>query len=100
MFPGVLGHSIVGNALKEKKWFLEIIYLHDFGYDARNSIDDIPFGGGPGMIIRPDVIEKALNFIAKKTKRNRYLIYLSPSGKTLNQADLKAFSILAPGHIR
>jgi len=93
MFPGVLGHSIVGNALKEKKWFLEIINLHDFGYDARNSIDDIPFGGGPGMIIRPDVIEKALNFIAKKTKRNRYLIYLSPSGKTLNQADLKAFSI-------
>ena len=66
MFPGVLGHSIIGKALKEKKWFLETINLHDFGYNERNSIDDIPFGGGPGMIIRPDVVEKAVKLSPSK----------------------------------
>ena len=60
IFPGALSYSIIGNALKDKKWSLDIVNLHDFGYGKRKSIDDIPFGGGPGMIIRPDVVEKAL----------------------------------------
>mgnify|MGYP001268253243 CR=1 FL=1 len=60
MFPGVLGHSIIGKALSSNKWSLNIINLHDFGIDNRKSIDDSPFGGGPGMIIRPDVVEKAV----------------------------------------
>ena len=94
MFPGVLGYSIIGNALREKKWFLEIVNLHDFGYDGRKSIDDMPFGGGPGMIIRPDVIEKAVNFITRKSDNFRHLIYMSPSGKTLKQTDLIGFSKL------
>ena len=92
MFPGVLGYSIMGKALKEKKWFLETINLHDFGYDERNSIDDIPFGGGPGMIIRPDVVEKAVHFIDKISNKPRHLIYMSPAGKTLKQTDLIEFS--------
>ena len=92
MFPGVLGYSIIGNALKEKKWSLKVINLHDFGYDARNSIDDLPFGGGPGMIIRADVVEKALKYLEKKTSRNTLLLYMSPSGKPLKQADLIKFS--------
>ena len=58
MFPGTLNHSLIGSALKEKKWTLEVINLHNFGYDSTKSIDDEPFGGGPGMIIRADVIEK------------------------------------------
>ena len=94
MFPGVLGYSIIGNALREKKWSLEIVNLHDFGYDERKSIDDMPFGGGPGMIIRPDVIEKAVNFITRKSDNFRHLIYMSPSGKTLKQTDLIGFSKL------
>ena len=92
MFPGVLGYSIIGNALKEKKWFLEIINLHDFGYNERKSIDDIPFGGGPGMIIRPDVVEKAVNFITKISNSLSHLIYMSPTGKPLKQTDLIEFS--------
>ena len=92
MFPGVLGHSIIGNALKERKWFLEIINLRDFGYDERNSIDDVPFGGGPGMIIRPDVVEKAVNFITNNANEPRHLIYMSPTGKLLKQTDLLKFS--------
>ena len=60
IFPGTLEYSLIGKALKEKKWALDIIDLHDFGYDNRKSIDDEPFGGGPGMVIRPDVVEKAV----------------------------------------
>ena len=92
MFPGVLGHSVIGNALKKKKWFLETINLHDFGYDERNSIDDIPFGGGPGMIIRPDVVEKAVNFITQNSDKSSCFIYMSPAGKLLKQNDLIEFS--------
>lgn len=92
MFPGVLGHSIIGNALKEKKWSLKVVNLHDFGYDKRNSIDDIPFGGGPGMIIRADVVEKAFKSLKIKPSPNNMLLYMSPSGKTLKQSDLRRFS--------
>tara|TARA_Y100000590_G_scaffold468740_1_gene652882 strand:+ start:83 stop:778 length:696 start_codon:yes stop_codon:yes gene_type:complete len=91
MFPGVLNQSIIGRALKEKKWSLNIIDLHEFGHDQKHSIDDSPFGGGPGMVIRPDVIEKAVN-IAKNNKKNIPLIYMTPGGKPLNQRDLIKFS--------
>ena len=70
IFPGVLGHSIIGKALKEKKWFLETINLYDFGHEERNAIDDMPFGGGPGMILRPDVVEKAVINILKNSYVN------------------------------
>ncbi len=92
MFPGVLAHSIVGKALKEKKWSLELINLHDFGFNERNNIDDSPFGGGPGMIVRPDVVEKALNHIKKDLPKKRLLIYMSPSGHKLKQADLEQYA--------
>ena len=92
MFPGTLGYSVIGSALIEQKWFLETINLHDFGYDERNSIDDIPFGGGPGMIIRPDVVENAVNFITNNSNKQSHLIYMSPSGKPLKQSDLIEFS--------
>ena len=94
MFPGVLGYSIVGNALKEKKWSLEIINLHDFGFDQRRNIDDVSFGGGPGMIIRPDVIEKAVNYILHNSKKNKRFIYMTPSGKPLNQVNLEQFCLI------
>ena len=67
MFPGSLGYSVIGNALNNKKFSLEIVNLHNFGIDKRGSVDDEPFGGGPGMVIRADVIEKALNSITFKT---------------------------------
>ncbi len=92
MFPGTLNHSLIGSALKEKKWTLEIINLHNFGYDNTKSIDDEPFGGGPGMIIRADVVEKALLSIEYTNNIKRKLIYLTPSGKPLKQANLLEFS--------
>ena len=92
MFPGTLNHSLIGSALKEKKWTLEVINLHNFGYDNTKSIDDEPFGGGPGMIIRADVVEKALLSIEYPNHIKRKLIYLTPSGTPLKQANLLEFS--------
>ena len=91
MFPGSLGHSILGKSLKENKWSLNIINLHDFGFDKRKSIDDEPFGGGPGMIIRPDVVEKALLFLNKQDSNQCKFIYFTPSGMPLKQENLLEF---------
>ena len=91
MFPGSLGYSILGKALNEKKWLLNIVNLHDFGFDDRKSIDDEPFGGGPGMVIRPDVVEKALLSLDKKDLKKSKLIYLTPSGIPLKQSNLLKF---------
>jgi tRNA (guanine37-N1)-methyltransferase len=91
MFPGSLGYSVIGNALVNNKFSLEIINLHDFGIDKRGSVDDEPFGGGPGMVIRPDVIEKALNSITFKTQKF-CKIFLTPSGQKLSQTKLSILS--------
>ena len=88
IFPGSLSHSIMGKALDEKKFLLDVINLHDFGLDDRKSIDDEPFGGGPGMVIRPDIVEKALNSIKSDNSINSKKIYLSASGAPLNQKKL------------
>ena len=94
MFPGALAFSLIGKALNEKKFSLETVNLHDFGFDERKSIDDEPFGGGPGMIIRPDVVERALLYINSKNSQKSHRVYLSPSGKSLNQVKLTDYSRL------
>ncbi len=91
MFPGNLEFSLLGKAMRDKKFSLNIVNLHDFGVDQRKNIDDAPFGGGPGMIIRPDVIEKAVLSIEVKPKLISHRIYLTPSGKRLNQAKLQKY---------
>ncbi|SVC01567.1 uncharacterized protein METZ01_LOCUS254421, partial [marine metagenome] len=94
MFPGPLAFSLIGKALNEKKFSLETVNLHDFGFDERKGIDDEPFGGGPGMIIRPDVVERALLSINSNNLQKSHRVYLSPSGKSLNQGKLKNYSQL------
>ena len=88
MFPGGLAHSLMGKALKENIFKIETINLHDFGIDNRKSVDDEPFGGGPGMILRPDVVEKALLSVSKSINIKSTKIYLTPSGSLLNQKKL------------
>ncbi|MDC0217099.1 tRNA (guanosine(37)-N1)-methyltransferase TrmD [Pelagibacteraceae bacterium] len=88
MFPGGLAHSLMGKALKENIFKIETINLHDFGIDNRKSVDDEPFGGGPGMILRPDVVEKALLSVSNNINTNSKKIYLTPSGSLLNQKKL------------
>ena len=92
MFPGGLAYSLMGKALKENIFKIETINLHDFGIDNRMSVDDEPFGGGPGMILRPDVVEKALFSVSNNKNIKSTKIYLTPSGSLLNQNKL---SILA-----
>jgi tRNA (guanine37-N1)-methyltransferase len=88
MFPGGLAHSLMGKALKENIFKIETINLHDFGIDNRKSVDDEPFGGGPGMILRPDVVEKALFSFSNNINTKSTKIYLTPSGSLLNQKKL------------
>jgi len=94
MFPGSLQHSIIGKALKENIFKIDTINLHEFGIDDRMSIDDEPFGGGPGMVLRPDVVEKALKAIPEQHNQESKKIYLTPSGTILNQAKLGILSKL------
>ena len=94
MFPGSLNHSLIGKALKENIFTIETIDLHDFGIDNRKSVDDEPFGGGPGMVLRPDVVEKALFSISQKNDLNSSKIYLTPSGFLLSQKKLVFLSKL------
>lgn len=84
MFPGPLGHSLAGRALKEGIWSLEAINLRDFGITKHKNVDDEACGGGNGLIMRPDVLGNALD---KALKRDSScpVFYPSPRGEALNQ---------------
>ena len=81
-FPGVLGASLAGRALEKGLWALDVLDIRDFARDKHRSVDDQPFGGGPGMVMRPDVVDAALGAAAA---RPGPLIYLSPRGRLLDQ---------------
>lgn len=83
MFPGPLGLSLSGKALKKDIWSLETIDIRQFSPDKYKSVDDTPFGGGPGMVMRPDIIDAAL--IEAKKRNPSPIVYLTPRGKLLNQ---------------
>jgi len=89
MFPGTLGLSIAGKALKNDIWSLKMINIRDFSNDKNGKVDDIPFGGGHGMVIKPDVIDKALNSVIDAEGPR---IYLSPRGKKFDQRFAKRLS--------
>ena len=61
MLPGPLAHSLAGKALEAGIWQLETVDIRDFARDKHRSVDDAPFGGGPGMVMRPDVLDAAIN---------------------------------------
>ncbi|MCH8095653.1 MAG: tRNA (guanosine(37)-N1)-methyltransferase TrmD [Proteobacteria bacterium] len=86
MFPGPLDHSIAGKALEDGVWALETVDLRDFAGDKHRTVDDAPFGGGPSMVLRPDVVDAAL----RATNGTRGpMIYLSPKGRLLDQARVR-----------
>src|SRR5690242_5771693 len=88
MFPGPLGHSLAGKGLREGLWRLETVDIRDFARDKHRSVDDAPFGGGPGMVMRPDVVDAAV----EATPGPGPLICLSPRGRPLDQARLQALA--------
>ena len=91
MFPGSLGHSLAGKALESGIWSLDIVDIRDFGLGKHRTVDDTPAGGGPGMVMRPDVlgaaIDKAMEAAGAETQP---LIYLSPRGRVLDQSRVRA----------
>lgn len=82
-FPGTLGLSLIGRALRENRWRLDALDLRDFGVGPHKSVDDTPAGGGAGMVIRADVAAAAIDSIER---RERPLIYPSPRGEPFTQA--------------
>ena len=81
-FPGVLGVSLIGKALRDGLWSLETTQLRDFGQGPHKNVDDTPAGGGAGMVLRADVAAAAIDSIESN---DRPVIYLSPRGKQLSQ---------------
>ena len=91
MFPGPLDKSLSGKALKKGIWNLNIFDLKDYGIGPHKSVDEKPSGGGPGMVLRADVLDSAINDCFKK---DRPMIYFSPKGKPLDQEMIERFSVI------
>ncbi len=89
MFPGPLGASLAGKALQDGVWTLETVDIRGFAGDKHRTVDDSPFGGGAGMVMRPDVLDAA---IAASRPQDTPLVYLSPRGKILDQARVRRFA--------
>lgn len=85
MFPGPLGLSLAGKALRDGRWALDTFDIRAFAPGRHRSVDDTPFGGGAGMVMRPDVVDAALG-AAVAANPGAPLIYLSPRGRLLDQA--------------
>ena len=93
MFPGPLGHSLAGRALAAGHWNFSAIDIREFATDAHRTVDDAPFGGGPGMVMRADVLDAALDSVAGAPGP---VIYLTPRGRRFNQ-DLAESLAAGPG---
>lgn len=94
-FPGTLGLSLTGRALDLGLWSLDAIALRDFGEGRHRQVDDTPAGGGPGMVLRADVVDRALSAAAAGAAADRALwpvLYLSPRGRPFTQATARAWA--------
>jgi tRNA (guanine37-N1)-methyltransferase len=88
-FPGPLGKGLYGKAMEKKIWDIETVNIRDYTTDKHKTVDDTPYGGGLGMLIKPDVLAKALD---EKLKANEKIYYLSPKGKLFDQKLAKELS--------
>lgn len=84
-FPGVLGESLTGKALKDGKWQLETTDLRPFGLGKHRNVDDTPAGGGAGMVLRADVLGNAIEHTMRGARGRWPLVYLSPRGRRFDQ---------------
>jgi tRNA (guanine37-N1)-methyltransferase len=85
MLPGPLAYSLAGKALQKGLWRLDAVDIREYATDKHRSVDDAPFGGGPGMVLRPDVLDAAIAGAGGVGP----LINLSPRGKPLDQARVR-----------
>ena len=92
MFPSLLGQSLAGKALSDGLWQINPVNIRDFATDNYRSVDDAPFGGGAGMVMKPDVLGAALDSVKDSSDK---LIYLSPRGTPLTQSKVKELASLS-----
>lgn len=85
LYPGILGHSLLGKALENKIWSLNVHDLANFSNNKHRNIDDRPAGGGAGMVLQPDVVARAIDKCHENDIRKRPLVYLSPAGERFDQ---------------
>ena len=83
LFPGPLGSGLYKKALEKKLWSLKVVNIRDYALDKHKTVDDTPFGGGSGMVMRADVIADSLD--KNISDKNEPIIYLSPKGKKFDQ---------------
>ena len=88
-FPGYLNKGLFGKAMNEKIWNLETVNIRDYTFDKHKTVDDTPYGGGSGMIIKADVLAKSLD---ENIKEKEKIIYLSPKGKLFDHKYAKELS--------
>ena len=89
VFPGPLSKGLYGKALSNKLWNLSVINIRDAATDKHKTVDDTPYGGGTGMLLKADVLAKALD---RKVKKEERVFYLSPKGKKFDQKLAKELS--------
>lgn len=94
MFPGPLAHSLAGRARERGLWDLETVQIRDYAEDRHASVDDTPFGGGAGMVIRPDVLGRAIDATRAQSPiaESAPLVYLSPRGRPFTQEMAREFA--------
>lgn len=91
-FPGVLGESLTGKALRDGLWQLETIDLRSYGVGKHKNVDDTPAGGGAGMVLRADVLGSAIDDAMTGARGNWPLIYLSPRGRPMDQPMMRSLA--------
>lgn len=91
MFPGHLGLSLAGKALERGDWTLDLVQIRDFAEDRHRTVDDTPAGGGAGMVLKPDILAKAIDHAAPAGDRRPRLL-MSPRGRPLDQAGVRALA--------
>ena len=82
IYPGLLGKGLYGKALQNKLWHLTVTNIRDAAEDKHKTVDDTPFGGGSGMLLKADVLAKSID---QNKKKNERIFYLSPKGKKFDQ---------------
>ena len=88
-FPGPLDKGLYGKAMEKKIWDLKIVDIREYASDKHKTVDDTPYGGGSGMLLKPDVVAKSLD---ANIKNGEKIFYLSPRGKVFNQNIAKEIS--------
>ena len=89
IFPGHLEKGLYGKALSNKTWSLDIVNIRDSAEDKHKTVDDTPFGGGTGMLMKPDVLARSID---RNVNKNEKIFYLSPKGKLFDQKIAKSLS--------